>query len=413
MTINQHDRAILRDLAKVQLEVANSDLNRERVELWKRHNDFRGERPIVHVETGTFADHVVTPRMRCEGDLARRIEYNLISAVINLVEFDDDWVVPDYYGVGHHAYFTLFGTRIERETAADASGGTLGHHFKHNIHDLEDDWAQIEKPSVYGVNDEGTREYKAFIEELLGDILPVRMVMGCLGASPTQEVVHRMGMETMFTSMYDYPELFKKMMDKIADDYIAYYKFLEQGGYLLPTTEFEWLGQGSMCFTSELPNTTPLTTRQVWGYMDSQETVGLSPAMFGEFIFPAYKRIADTFGLLSYGCCEPVDTFWEYVSQFDNLRKVSVSPWCNEDFIGEKLRGKRIMFHRKPSPNYLGVGDVLDEDAIRSHITTTLKAAKGCHLEITQRDVYAVSHSVAKVRHYVEIIRECIANEWA
>lgn len=48
-----------------------------------------------------------------------------------------------------------------------------------------------------------------------------------------------MGMETMFCSMYDYPDELKTMMDGIAADYCAYFDFLEKQGYLLPTTSFE------------------------------------------------------------------------------------------------------------------------------------------------------------------------------
>lgn len=80
--------------------------------------------------------------------------------------------------------------------------------------------------------------------------------------------------------------------------------------------------------------------------------------------------------------------------------------------MGQQLRGKNIVYLRKPSPNYLGVGDVMDEDALREHIRKTLKAAEGCTLEFAQRDVYTVSHSVDKVRRYVQIIREEIANNW-
>lgn len=52
------------------------------------------------------------------------------------------------------------------------------------------------------------------------------------------------------------------------------------------------------------------------------------------------------------------------------------------------------------------MGTGLDEDGLREHIRKTLRAAKGCSLEITQRDVYSVNHSIDKVKRFVEIIRE-------
>jgi hypothetical protein len=147
--------------------------------------------------------------------------------------------------------------------------------------------------------------------------------------------------------------------------------------------------------------------------MDSQETVGISPDMYNEFIFPYYKKISDLFGLFSYGCCEPVDPIWDRsLSKCDNLRKVSISPWCNEEFMGEKLKGSKVIYHRKPSPNFIGVGQELNEEAWRQHIIKTLKAAQGCHLEITQRDIYSLGGDINKPRRAVRIIRELIDEYW-
>ena len=140
---------------------------------------------------------------------------------------------------------------------------------------------------------------------------------------------------------------------------------------------------------------------------------GISPEMYEEFVFPFYKKVFDRYGLLSYGCCEAVDPIWEKcLSGVQNLRRVSISPWCNEEYMGEQLRGRKTVYHRKPSPNFLGVGTQLDEDALRLHIRKTLQAARGCTLEFTQRDVYSVSKSIEKVRRYVEIIREECAQHW-
>lgn len=410
--ITQTERQHLRDLAQRQLEIAYSPKNSDRISLWKRHHAFTGERPVIHIEIDTFAQEIITPRMQCISPEARRLEYDLYHNFLNMELFDDDKVVPDYFAITWNSYFHLFGTDVKKTCATDSNGGNLGHHFEYNIYDLEQDWDKIYAPTTFGVDEAKSLRYQHLAEDVFGDILPTRLVMNGLYAVPTQEVVHRMGMETMFCSMYDYPDQFKQMMDKIADAYLAYFDMLEKKSYLLPTVGFESLGQGSMCFTQELPDHTPLTTKQVWGFLDSQETVGVSPDMFGEFIFPCYQKIANKFGLLSYGCCEPVDPVWKYVKTLPNLRKVSISPWCNQTYMAEQLKGKKTIFHRKPSPNYLGVGNVLDEQAFRAHIEETLNIAKGCKVEITQRDVYTVAHNEKKVKRYVEIIRESIENCW-
>ena len=157
----------------------------------------------------------------------------------------------------------------------------------------------------------------------------------------------------------------------------------------------------------------PFTTRDVWGFMDSQETVGMSPQMYQEFIFPCYQKISQQYGLLSYGCCEPVNPIWDScLSKLDNLRKVSISPWCDEEFMGERLAGSKVIYHRKPSPNYLGVGTSLDEDGLRASLRKTFQAARGCKLEITQRDVYTINGDIGKAKRYVDIVKEEIEMNW-
>ena len=172
----------------------------------------------------------------------------------------------------------------------------------------------------------------------------------------------------------------------------------------------------TFAFTDELPGPDvaarrPLTTHDVWGFLDSQETTGISPDMYAEFIYPYYRRIAEQYGMLSYGCCEAVDPVWDKcLHEIPNLRKVSISPWCNEEMMGERLRGTNIVYHRKPTPNILGTEVVLNEDAVRACVTKTMNAARGCEIEFSQRDVYTVHNDMAKVRRYVELIRECSEN---
>jgi len=196
---------------------------------------------------------------------------------------------------------------------------------------------------------------------------------------------------------------------EISGDYVNLNKELSRSGCLKSTVCSEGVAQGSYAFTNKLPSDlNSYSSNDIWGFLDSQETQGISPEMYNEFIFPYYKKIADTYGRLSYGCCEAVDPIWEKsVSKYPRLGKVSISPWCDEKYMGQQLCGKEITYMRKPSPNLLGVGSELDEDSVRKHISATVEAAKGCNIEIIQRDVYKINNTYKKVRRYVEIIREC------
>ena len=395
-----------RDLAKKQLDLANAPQMETLRAAWKLHGQFSpASRPMILIETGSFAQDIIPPLMRCQGEEARALEWQLHLNMVNHTLFGDDTIVKGYLPIARHSFFNAFGIKVRREQARD---GGLGHQFIPAIRDLREDFDKL-KPSRFGLDREAMLGEMEFKRELLGDILPVREVGSFLYSGPTMDIVHIMAMEDMFVAMCDQGELFHGMMARLATDYLAYFDMLEAENALLPTHDESPLCQGSYCFNNELPReTNGGRSRDVWGYMDSQESSGISPAMFAEFIAPYYRLISARYGLLSYGCCEAVHPIWDcFLSGLRNLRKVSISSWCDEEYMGERLRGRRIVYMRKPSPNLIGVGEGLDEEEVIRQTSKTVNAARGCHLELVQRDVYQIHNTPDKVRRYVELMRRC------
>jgi len=304
--------------------------------------------------------------------------------------------IPRYW------FFTLFGLEVRVEKSK-----SLAYRFIPYIKDLEEDFHLIGK-SVFGHKTDIQNDIN-IRNEIFGDILPVIEGAFTPSAYATLELLHLIEMEDMYTAMIDYPDLFHKMMEMLTIDFLEYFDMLECEGALMPTIDSCSLQQGTYCYNNELPSQgINLKTRDTWGYMDSQETTGISPAMFGEFIAPYYKRIIKRFGLLSYGCCEAVHKLWEpFLSKLDNLRKVSISPWCDEESMGDRLRGRNIVYLRKVSPNFLSIGANLDEESLRDHVMKTVSASKGCFLELIQNDVHRINGSSEKVKRFVNILREC------
>ena len=196
--------------------------------------------------------------------------------------------------------------------------------------------------------------------------------------------------------------------------YERYYDYLENNKLLIPTNGFSVVGQESFAFTDELPADGPITsTKQMWGFLEAQEATAISPEMFGEFVFPYLDRLVKRFGLLSYGCCERVDTLWEdYISKWENLRKLSVSPWNVEPQVGEYLRGSRIVYYSKPRAEIVTNPGPLDEDAVRKCFKSIAEASSGCLLEIAQREVGTIYGDYERGRRYVELAKQTIAEYW-
>lgn len=402
--ISNQDRQILRELAKKQMELAHSPRNERLYQEWEAYGSSKsGQRPMIRIEIETFEHQLLPEMQRCEGEHAREIERRMLRPMVNFTCFEDDTLVPAYYPIHLHTGFVPFGLQVRRQET-----GSLGHHFIPYLTELEED-DHLLGDSVFHADEEATAREQQEAEELFGDILPVKRITDCAVCCPTQDIVHIMNMDDMYIAMVDEEERFHAMMRRLTDDYLAYFAMLEEGGHLQSQTKMQHLNQGSYCFTDELEDgVNQAKLEQMWLFMDSQETAGISPQMYAELVFPYYKEIMARFGLVSYGCCEASHPIWvSCLSTLPNLRKVSISPWCDEAFMGEQLRGTGVTYLRKPPATLLGMDTPnLDEEAVLACFRKTAQAAKGCKMEIAQRDVYMVGHSAEKVRRYVELARK-------
>lgn len=407
-TITRQDREILRNLARKQLEYAHSPRNAALLRQWEALAQGRREAPTVRLLFSNFTHEVITPRMQCTGEAARKIEYTLLNTLVGRELFDDDTPISPTYDISWRTWVSPFGTAA-KITRAQAGNG---YHVEPVMEDLEEGFDKL-KGGSFGLDREGTRKTMDLVQSVLGDILPVRMVQNALCGAITNPLVHLMGMEAYYCSMYDYPELLHQAMDMATKVYEDYYDFLEKEGVLLPTCGISPLPQESFAFNQELPVENVTKTTQCWGFLESQETTAVSPETYGEFVYPYQDRLVKRFGLLSYGCCERVDAIWpDYLSKWANLRKLSVSPFNNEPQVGEYLRGSNVVYYSKPRAEFVTNPGPMDEDALREYFKGVCQAASGCLFEIAQREAGTIFGDFNRGRRYVEIMRECVTEYW-
>ena len=409
--IPDSERTYLRELARKQAEYAALPVMAQRRQMWYDLNDGRaGARPPVIIETWTFdRDFMPESVHRCAPGAGRTIETQLLRNIRNHELIDDDKVMPDSFDIGWFVDIDEMGVPITNEHAKDSQGVELGYHTVHPIHNLKEDLHKL-KPAVCRVDREGTRAWQAYVEELLDGCLPVQLTAGTFGYTGlTQRVVALMGMEAYFEAMYDYPDEVHELMSFLRDNALRVMRWAEDEELLrLNNGNCSSFGS-SYSFTNKLPapgrGNGHVRLCDMWGSANSQETVGVSPQMFHEFCFPYYRDVCEPLGLLYYGCCEPAHPFWDDIGQLPHLKKVSISRWCDEAFMGEALRGADIVFSRKPNPNFLSVDTTLDESAWAAHIRDTLDATRGTSVEFIMRDVYTVHGNLNNPRRAVEIAR--------
>jgi hypothetical protein len=116
---------------------------------------------------------------------------------------------------------------------------------------------------------------------------------------------------------------------------------------------------------------------------------------------PVYER----FGLINYGCCEPLDRKIDMIRKVKNVRKISVSPWADQQRASMHMGGDYI-FLRKPNPALVAVE--LDEEAVRRDLEETLSICKenGAIPEFILKDISTVGYMPQNLWRWSEIARE-------
>ena len=407
--ISMKDREILRGLAAKKAQFAHCARNDEILAMWNKQAKGIRDTPTVRLLFSNFPHEVVYPRMRCEGADARSLERQLLSSMVGRELFDDDTPISDRFEVRPFVRGSLFGispktTRVK---------GSNGFHIEPQTDDIERDF-DLFRNGGFTVDPDDTKAWCDFADSIFGDILPSRIVQPSLRGAITNPLVMLISMENYYMSMYDCPDTLHALMDMATRVYERYYDDLEENKLLFPGDPFADVGQETFSFTDELPLGTEVSsTKQVWGFLESQETTAVSPAAYGEFVYPYQERLVKRFGLLSYGCCERVDVIWsDYLSKWENLRKLSVSPFNDEDQVGEYLRGTRVVYYSKPRAEFVTDPGPLDEEAIRKCFRGIARAASGCLLEVAQREVGTIFGDFERGRRYVQLAKETIAEHW-
>jgi len=215
------------------------------------------------------------------------------------------------------------------------------------------------------------------------------------------------GLENMLYDFYEHPDELRELLSIISKGHMDKLDYLEKNKLLSLNNDSAYVGSGGYGNTDELPaadfNGT-VRAKDMWGFTDSQETVGISPKMYEEFIFPFEKPLMERFGLTCYGCCEPLHGRWHVVKRHPNLRRISCSPWIDHEKMASYLEDKYI-YSMKPSPSPLSQAK-LDHDAVRKDLRKALEITKGCVVEIIMKDNHTIGRRPENLVEWCRIARE-------
>ncbi len=408
--IPTQERVYLKELAARVQSLTLSDENQERRRLSLATNDLKAERPLILTSPErAWIEILPETELRCSHPVTRTWERQLRRREIQGSVLRCDRYLYPFLEIPWQIDWGNWGVEIHH-TESDQEGGSHGWEG-FPVTDIDGDLPNLRyrQPQV---DRQATWDEVSLAQELFGTVLPVRIHAECLKwtLGLTWDVIELLGLENLMLAMYDQPEPLHRLMAWKRDEMQHVVDWMEREKLLYPSYENDNVGSGGSAFTSALPQKgwlpgQPLTASDVWCLSESQETVGVSPEMFEEFILPYQKPLTDRFGLVYYGCCEPLDRRIGAVkAAMPNLRKVSVSPWADQEVMAAEL-ARDYVYCRKPNPT-LVCAPFISEDDIRQDLRKTLQIAGNLNLEIILKDTHTIHHETRRITRWMEIARE-------
>lgn len=403
-----HDLTILRELAARTAEIAALPIQEEKRRLWRKLNALQPERPMV------MADQVCWNEMGPNGELAlhcedpglRGYEWSLRAQLYQWDNFPVDMVVEPFFNVPMAVRNTGFGIGVREEVAVtDPTSAVLGHKFL-NQFETEEDLERIGTPEVSHDAAETARRLEV-AHEIFDGLLEVRAHGVDPYLSLWDPISTWMGVENALYGIIDRPEYMHRLVRRVTDGYLAMLDQLEEQGLLcVPQSLIHCTG----AWTDELPaegyDPAKPRTKDVWMFGLAQMFSTVSPALFREFEVDYASKICERFGLVYYGCCDPLDLKMDEVRAIPNVRKVSMSPWVDEERGASEI-GTQFVYSRKPSPAIFAP-DRFNPDAARADLMATRNACErhGCPLEYIMKDISTVRYDPERLFAWSRIAME-------
>ena len=403
---SERERQLIRRLAGEVAQCAHSQENVDKKKRWIEHNAMRSREPMVLAYFERSWEEIIPPEtLETQSPLLREVELELRKKLYQHRYVKDDAVVEDVYRMRavYDDHFDWGMHPQRRET------GTRGGTYEVvPVITCEEDVALLKsKCHDWDFDDAETQRRLDALNEVFGDLLPVRPSIPFYTSSIIFQLVPLYGLAELMTDLILEPERIHTIMTFMTDSLLHAFQRLEKEGRIISNNNGIFLPSGSFGFSDELKQEDqgPFLLSDLWGFADTQEFTDVSAEMWREFVFPYQKKLLKQFGLVYYGCCEKMDQKLDDILQLPNLRKVSVSPWTDIHLAAEKI-GSKAIYCRKPNPSQVIYG--FHPDQTREDLTQLKQTAGDCYLEVVLKDLHTCNGHPEHVLQWVELAKSTL-----
>ena len=406
------DYGILRELGKKLAEIANNPIQNENKRLWMLSNDLKQERPMVCIDQLPWHELNFDNELSLLTDdqFCKALEEYIRKQLFKWKYFKADMVIENYIPIPKIINGLNLGLSVDEDiVVTDINNSVVGHRYYDQLQS-EEDLEKIKMPVVS--NDvETDRKRLDMARDIFRDIIEIKSTGVGLCYNFWDRIVGWRGAENAIIDLLDRPDYVHKILKKISACMLSMTDQLESKGLLEGEQS---LIHATYAYTNELPkpgyDQNKPRTNDVWTFGMAQIFSTVSPAMHEEFEINYVKDIFKRYGLVYYGCCEPLHEKIDIIRKLPNVRKISVTPWANPYICGEKIN-RDFVFSAKPSPAYLAVGN-LDIDAVKKDIIELINISKknNCNLELILKDISTVGYDMKKLIDWEQTVMALVKN---
>ncbi|MFI3326423.1 MAG: hypothetical protein R3Y35_09645 [Clostridia bacterium] len=403
-----NDKIILRELVKTYGELASKSGFEKKYEIHKAINDLKPIRPTVLIDELPWNqmnfDGSLT--LLCQDDFLKKIEFQLRQNIYKLKYFPCDIMFENCLNIPKSINLSGFGMNIEETTKKfDSTSNITSHKYISQFNCVED-IEKIKMPTIT-YDEIETKKRCDLVSDCVGDLIDIRLN----GMSTSYQFSYKvwdiiasyMTVDDLLINLMDEPEFMHELIQKLSDVFTSTVDQLEVQG-LLDENDLYCHCSATPCSDIEkAKDPTRVTPKNMWGRGLAQILATVSPAMHDEFEVQYANKALERYGLVYYGCCEPLDRKIDILRQIKNLRKISITPWADFNIASEAI-GSDYAISAKANPSALCVKNI-NEKAIEKELSDILKACQknNSPVEIILKDISTVSNNPKSLFKWAEI----------
>jgi len=411
MSISRKEKQVLRELGEKYITIANLQIQKEKIELWKSLNRLEMQRPMVCIDQLPWNELNINDELTCliNDPYWRNIEWDLRTKIYKWTHFPVDMVIEPFITIPKAISNSRYGLVPSVEKIDLTKDTTASSQHYTNVLNNYEDIEKIKDMQI-SIDKEQTQIWFDEAKDIFYGICPIISGHGIQFHLGVWDLLTEyMSIEDAYFNIIDRPEFTHACMERITDATIAGIKMAND---LQLHDDISNTCHCSYVYTDELlPNPAEgkgSISQNCWAFGHAQLFTSASPKTTEEFELPYITKMAKYFGMIYYGCCDRLDDRLDIVKRVPNVRKVSCSPWSDRKQFAEKIGDKLIMSY-KPTPAYLA-NDYVNWDLVRSDLQNTVNLSKenNVNLEIILKDISTVNFKPERLTKWAEIAMEIV-----